>query len=276
MPNLPQAPEAGVRKPQPLQTLCVQRWVNARASAPVDDVLIEETPVALEFNGITYATMLVTPADLEDFARGFALTEGIVESPQEIYGIEAEPTPDGMVLRVEIASRRAQRLRQRKRAMAGRTGCGLCGVESLDQVQRRLTPIANAPFVSQTAVNRALIAMVQQQPLHQATGAAHAAALASLDGTLIAVREDVGRHNALDKLIGATASKGERGMVVVSSRASFEMVQKTLAAGHVLLAAVSAPTAMAQRLASDHDLILIGFVRENKVTVYAGMQRVAR
>ncbi len=262
--------------PAPVQTLCVRRWGHAHAQAetPVQDVLIEETPVALEFNGITYATMLVTPLDLEDFARGFALTEGIVQGFEEIYGIDVEPTADGIVLHVEIASASAHRLRQRKRAMAGRTGCGLCGVESLDQVLRSLDPVPSPPFVSQAAVRRALTAMSRQQPLHQATGATHAAALASLDGALIAVREDVGRHNALDKLIGATAGASGRGMVVVSSRASFEMVQKTLAAGHVLLASVSAPTAMAQRLASDHDLILVGFVREDRVTVYAGRQRV--
>ena len=276
MPNLPPNPEAdaGVSVPQPLQTHCVQRWVDGQAGAPAQDVLIEETPVALEFNGITYATMLVTPSDLEDFARGFALTEGVVHSCQEIYGIDIKPTSDGIVLHVEIASARAQSVRQRKRAMAGRTGCGLCGVESLDQVLRPLKHVCNPPVISQSAVNRALTAMSRQQPLYQATGASHAAALASLDGTLIAVREDVGRHNALDKLIGATAVQSGGGMVVVSSRASFEMVQKTLAAGHVLLAAVSAPTAMAQRLASEHGLTLIGFARENKVTVYSGMHRV--
>lgn len=265
---------------EPLQETPVQRWVDGTSKPIEQDQLIEEAPVALEFNGITYATMLVTPANLRDFVVGFAVTEGIVEREQEIYGIDIEPTQQGIVLHVEIASARAHQLKQRKRAMAGRTGCGLCGVESLDQVLRPVPSFfgglaSDRPTVSQAAVMRALQAMAQHQPLYEATGAAHAAALARLDGSLIAVREDVGRHNALDKLIGATASLNERAMVVVSSRASFEMVQKTLVAGHVLLAAVSAPTAMAQRLAQQHKLILMGFVRQNKLSVHAGAERVA-
>jgi len=255
---------------QPTKTLTVQRWRDGTVEPSSQDVLIEEVPVALEFNGITYATMLVTPADLDDFARGFALTEGIVGKAQEIYGIEVEPTPDGIVLHMDIASARAHALKARKRSMAGRTGCGLCGVESLDQVLRPVYPIVEPGVISPAAVLEAHRQMTARQPMFQATGASHVAALATLDGSLIAVREDVGRHNALDKLIGATAGVNQRAMVMVSSRASFEMVQKTLAAGHVALAAVSAPTAMATRLAQQHNLVLMGFVRDDGLAVYAG------
>ena len=262
---------------QPTRTETVQRWHDGRPDESVADVLIDEVPVALEFNGIAYATMLVTPADLEDFARGFALTEGIVDSPQQVYGIDIESTALGIVLHVQIASACAHALRVRRRSMAGRTGCGLCGVESLDQVLRPVASIAHPPMIAQGAVLKAQRLMATRQPMFKATGASHAAALATLDGELIAVREDVGRHNALDKLIGATAI-GEQSpkdaMVIVSSRASFEMVQKTLAAGHVALASVSAPTAMAQRLALQHNLTLIGFVRDDRLTVYAGQARV--
>lgn len=254
----------------PTKNLTIQRWRDGRAESRSQDVLIEEVPVALEFNGITYATMLVTPSDLEDFARGFALTEGIVGQVQEIYSIETGQTPAGIVLHVEIASARAHALKARKRSMAGRTGCGLCGVESLDQVLRPLSPIAEPAVIAPDAVLAAHKGMSSQQPLFQATGASHAAALARLDGTLVAVCEDVGRHNALDKLVGATAQQHEPGLVVVSSRASFEMVQKTLAAGHVALAAVSAPTAMATRLAQEHNLVLMGFVRDGGLVMYAG------
>jgi len=265
--------------PEPLHRLTVQRWVDGVACDLCDDVLIEEVPVALEFNGISYATMLVTPTDLEEFARGFALTEGIVQTVQQIYGVDTKPTSQGIVLQVEIANACMHGLKARRRALAGRTGCGLCGVESLDQVARPLPRPAtdvSGQVVSQSAVFKALNAMGKMQPLFHASGASHAAALADLQGNILAVREDVGRHNALDKLVGATAHLHQQAMVLVSSRASFEMVQKTLAAGHVALAAVSAPTGMAQRMAKEHGLILVGFVRGNRLTVYAGAQQVVQ
>ncbi|MFA7391653.1 MAG: formate dehydrogenase accessory sulfurtransferase FdhD [Pigmentiphaga sp.] len=251
----------------------VRRWRAGGWQPAIDDRIANETPVALEFNGIAYATMLATPADLEDFARGFALTEGLVERPSEIYGVDARDTPEGIVVEVEIATARAVALRERRRAMAGRTGCGLCGVESLPQVMRPVAAVADPPQVALAAVFAAQAAMAERQSLHRQTGATHAAGLATLAGELLCVREDVGRHNALDKLIGATAGRVEPGLVVVSSRASFEMVQKTLAAGHVLLAAVSAPTSLACRMAAQHRLILLGFVRGESATVYAGAER---
>ncbi len=237
------------------------------------DAVANEVPVAIEYNGIAFATMLATPTHLEDFARGFSLTEGVVASPTEIRGIDVHHVADGIVIEVEIATARAVALRERRRALAGRTGCGLCGVESLPQVIRPVPAVQNPPRVALKAVWRAMHDMRGQQTLHEITGATHAAGLANFDGEVLAVREDVGRHNALDKLIGATAGRVAPGLVVVSSRASFEMVNKTLAAGHVLLAAVSAPTALAAQLAASHQLILLGFVRGETATAYAGADR---
>ncbi|OZI71193.1 formate dehydrogenase accessory sulfurtransferase FdhD [Bordetella genomosp. 12] len=239
---------------------------------PDTDLLAEETPVALEFNGISHATMLATPADLEDFALGFALSEGIVGAASDVRGIDLQPRPDGIVVQLEIATACEVQLKQRRRAMAGRTGCGLCGVETLPEVMRPVAPLPPQPALPLAGLLAAMRALRARQVLHEITGATHAAGWADASGELRLVREDVGRHNALDKLIGALARAGlpaAQGMVVVSSRASFEMVQKTASAGIGVLAAVSAPTALAQRLAEQTGLALAGFVRGEDATLYA-------
>ncbi|SAI30659.1 formate dehydrogenase associated protein [Bordetella ansorpii] len=250
---------------------------GAIAPTPQDDHVAEETPVALEFNGISHATMLATPADLEDFAMGFALTEGIVGSASDVRGIELRPQCDGIVVELEIATACAVRLRERRRAMAGRTGCGLCGVETLPEVLRDVPPVtADAP-IAVGAVLRAMREMRTRQSLHDLTGATHAAGWARLDGTIERVREDVGRHNALDKLIGALAREGRdasAGMILVSSRASFEMVQKAASAGAGVLAAVSAPTALAIRTAQRANLTLLGFMRQADASIYTHPERI--
>ncbi len=239
-----------------------------------EDVLAEEVPIALEYNGISHATVLATPADLEDFARGFSLTEGIVRGLQDIRGIDVQSRPDGYVVQLEIAAACEVRLKARRRAMAGRTGCGLCGVETLGEVVRPLPPLPAGGRVAFAAMRMALTGMRAGQTLHDATGATHAAAWADAQGRILCVREDVGRHNALDKLIGATAGVPRAGgLAVVSSRASFEMVQKCVAAGIDTLVAVSAPTALAVRLAEDAGLLLVGFARGDSATVYAGAAR---
>lgn len=245
---------------------------------PEEDVLAEETPVALEYNGIAYATMLATPADLADFAFGFSLTEGIVEEPGEIYEFEIEASQAGVLVRLEIASERFAHLKARRRALSGRTGCGLCGIESLAEVLRPVPGVPQGGGVPLVAVLAAMHAMRRRQPLHEATGATHAAALAAADGSILLVREDVGRHNALDKAIGAAARAGllrtgTVAMVLMSSRASFELVQKTAVAGIGVLAAVSAPTALAVRLAEEAGITLLGFVRGEEATVYSRPQR---
>ncbi|KGD94109.1 formate dehydrogenase [Achromobacter sp. RTa] len=241
------------------------------------DYVALETPVALEFNGISHATMLATPADLEDFALGFALSEGIVSGVGDVRGIDLLPQRDGIVVQVEISTACEVRLRSRRRAMAGRTGCGLCGVETLPEVLRPVAPIANTAPVRFQSVLAAMRDIRALQALHDLTGATHAAGWAGADGTMTLVREDVGRHNALDKLIGALARQGARagdGIVAVSSRASFEMVQKTASAGIRVLAAVSAPTSLAIRLANEANLTLLGFLRGDDATLYAHPERI--
>lgn len=241
------------------------------------DHLAEETPVALEFNGISHATMLATPADLEDFAVGFSLSEGIIDSVADVRGIDVLPQCDGIVVQVEISSACEARLKSRRRAMAGRTGCGLCGVETLPEVLRPVDPVPAGAPLAIGAVLRAMGAMRARQALHDLTGATHAAGWADADGTVALVREDVGRHNALDKLVGALARQAMPaggGMVLVSSRASFEMVQKTASAGVGVLAAVSAPTALAVRLADSAGIALLGFLRGADATLYSHPERI--
>jgi len=250
---------------------------GAIAAAAQDDHLAEETPIALEYNGISHATMLATPADLEDFALGFSLTEGIVGSVSDVRGIELRPECDGIVVELEISSACAVRLRERRRAMAGRTGCGLCGVETLPDVLREVPPVGAVTRIAIGAVVQAMRDMRARQSLHDLTGATHAAGWAQADGRLALVREDVGRHNALDKLVGALARAGQdagQGMMLVSSRASFEMVQKAASAGTGVLAAVSAPTALAVRMAQRANLTLLGFMRQVDATLYTHPQRI--
>jgi FdhD protein len=248
-----------------------------------DDWLADEVPVALLVDGVSQAVMLATPADLDDFALGFALTEGWIERADELYGSEAVATPQGVELQLQLASARVFALRERRRMLAGRTGCGLCGIESLAQVERPLPPVP-AVQVAVSALARAQRELARQQPLNALTGAVHAAAWCGLDGAVQLVREDIGRHNALDKLVGAMARAGVRpgeGFVTVTSRASFEMVHKAAAAGVGLLAAVSAPTARAVRTADACGLALAGFVRGDDAVFYgrgaaaAGLARVA-
>lgn len=266
----------------PLRSDCVQTSVTriragVIATTPQLDQVAEETPIALEFNGISHATMLATPADLEDFALGFSLTEGIIDSVADVRGIELVPQCDGIVVQLEISTACEVRLKTRRRAMAGRTGCGLCGVETLPEVLRDVPAVADGSVISVTAVLAAMKAMRAKQSLHDITGATHAAGWANAAGEIIIAREDVGRHNALDKLIGALARAGidaTPGMVLVSSRASFEMVQKTASAGIGILAAVSAPTALAIRLADSANLALLGFLRHEDAAIYAHPERI--
>lgn len=244
-------------------------------AAQEDDRLAAEVPVALEYNGISYAVMLATPTDLEDFAMGFSLTEGIVSQASQIYDMEVSPSCDGkgIVVTVEIARACEYALKMRRRSMSGRTGCGLCGVEALPDAVRSIAAVPTGPQVAATHLFDALQSMRKQQALFQATGASHAAGWADANGKVHCVREDVGRHNALDKLIGAMhrqkSNDPSQGFVLVSSRASFEMVQKTAAAGIGMLAAVSAPTSLAADLAVRLNVALAGFVRERQCVLYA-------
>jgi len=237
------------------------------------DELAREVPIALEYNGISHATVLATPCNLEDFAFGFSYTEGVVRSARDIYDVELTTRDKGIVVQLTIASACLNQLKLRRRSLAGRTGCGLCGLESLDEVQRTLPALPARPaFLQAQAVSAAVEALRDLQPLHLQTGATHAAGWADLQGRIQAVREDVGRHNALDKLIGHLLRQGHdtsSGFAVISSRASFEMVQKAASAGISAVVAVSAPTTYALQMATDLNVLLAGFARQNGFTVYA-------
>lgn len=241
-----------------------------------DDWLAEEVAVALVFNGISHAVMMATPGHLEDFALGFALSEGLLSDASELYGTEVTHGPQGIAVDLEVAAACEWRLKERRRHMAGRTGCGLCGVDDLAQV-RRATPPVPAVSVSLAAVTHAMRVMRAQQTLQQQTGATHAAAWCDAQGQVLCVREDVGRHNALDKLIGAVVRARlpvPEGFVCITSRASFEMVQKAATLGVGVLAAVSAPTALAVDMARECGMVLLGFVRDDTGVAYANAQRV--
>ncbi|MDP1659287.1 MAG: formate dehydrogenase accessory sulfurtransferase FdhD [Methylotenera sp.] len=237
----------------------------------VTDQLAEEVPVALIYNGISHAVMLATPQDLEDFALGFSLSEGIVKNKSELYGIEICLQANGIELHCDIASECFAQLKDRRRTLAGRTGCGLCGSESLEQAMRYPQELKDKVVFQKSAIQRGLHDMPLLQNLQQQTGATHASAWVLADGTVDLLREDVGRHNALDKLIGAIArsNKNNNGFIITSSRASYEMVQKTASAGVNMLVAISAPTGLAVRVADQCGLTLVGFAREDNYVVYS-------
>jgi len=254
----------------------VEKWRDGHGEV-VSDVVAEEVPIALEYNGISHAVMMATPADLEDFALGFSLTEGILANPGELYDCEIVPGSEGIQVQMTVATERFVALKEKRRNLTGRTGCGLCGAETLEQAVRHPAAVhAQGLQFSAATIYAALDAMQAQQQLQQQTGATHAAAWLDRDGNITLVREDVGRHNALDKLIGALAQDKHdfaAGAVIITSRASYEMVQKAATVGIAFIAAISAPTALAIRLAKETDVTLIGFVRRQGHVVYAGAQR---
>jgi len=269
----------GGRLPDAAAGACIERVLRWRGGmrSEVDDWLTEEVPVAFEFNGISHAVMLATPLDLEDFALGFGLSEGIFDSPADLYGCDVVESCDGLTVQMEIASRCEMRLKERRRTLAGRTGCGVCGTESLEKVLRPVPAVAAGAPLQAASIGRAIAGMQALQTLNKATGSVHAAAWCDGDGQVVLLREDVGRHNALDKLIGARARlRGDAapGFVAVTSRASVEMVQKAAVAGAPLLAAVSAPTTLAVRTAREAGLCLAGLVRGADLVIYTHPQRV--
>jgi FdhD protein len=250
--------------------------MRAGALAEVEDLVVDEVPVALVYNGISHAVMMATPADLEDFALGFSLSEEIIVGPGQCYGIDVERTPGGIAVQMEIAGSAFMALKERRRSLTGRTGCGLCGVDSLDQVCRPLPSLAPARGFHIGGVRRALAAIGAEQALTKLTGAAHAAAWCGMDGSLQIVREDVGRHNALDKVIGAMARARVApgaGFLLITSRVSFEMAQKAAVAGVSALVGMSAPTLAAVELADRAGLTLLAFARGDDFVCYTHADR---
>ena len=236
-----------------------------------NEQIAEETPVVLVYNGIPHVVMMATPADLEDFILGFSITEELIRTPADLRDIKVVRYGQGIEVQATVPPECEAVVATRSRRLTGRTGCGICGTDSIDAVLKQLHTVpASAPF-SPVAINTALQAVVKHQTLNEAAGTVHAAAWARRDGTIDLVREDVGRHNALDKLIGARLARGvapQDGFVIVTSRASFEMVQKTTVLGAPLLVAISGPTGLAVRLAEQAGLTLVGFARGDRLTVY--------
>jgi len=248
----------------------VVRYTRGEAT-PAREPVADEAPVALTYNGISHAVMLATPADLEDFAVGFSLSEGIVRSFAEVQDVEVTSAPEGITVDVTIGNGPFAKLKDRRRTLAGRTGCGLCGTESLDQVLRPLQRVASSFVLDPDTLQTLARLLAQQQPLHARTGASHAAGWGRADGSLDLVREDVGRHNALDKLIGALARQRldtSDGIAMLTSRASSEMVQKSATVGIPMLAAISAPTGLAVRIAEETGVTLVAWLRGERFSVY--------
>jgi FdhD protein len=243
------------------------RRVDAHAVKDTREEVAEEVPVALSYNGVSHAVMMATPRDLEDFAIGFSLSEGIVQHAGEISEIEQRSEAGGITLALRVTERRMAELRERRRSLTGRTGCGLCGAESLQQAIRPVARVTASIRVTPAMIHEGFAQLNRQQTLNRTTASVHAAAL--IDESFSLVREDIGRHNALDKLIGAMQRSDRReGFLLVTSRASYEMVHKAASANIVLMAAISAPTSLAIELARQAGITLIGFARGNSLTVY--------
>ncbi|WP_158272554.1 formate dehydrogenase accessory sulfurtransferase FdhD [Luteibacter sp. OK325] len=303
--------------------------VERGVATPDDDRLAEEVPIAMHFDGEPFAVMMATPTDLEDFARGFALTEGRVGSVAEIERIDVQEVLEGITVNIRTSKTCRSRFSgegsspqastegsagiadeigsykstddeigsykstddefgsykgiaggagsPKERLLPGRSGCGICGSRELEDVVRHPDPVGMGPTIGVDAIERALESLRASQPINAFTGSVHAAAWALPDGALTCVREDVGRHNALDKLIGAMSTAqidANDGFVVITSRASYEMVTKAAVAGITIVVAISAPTALAVHLAADCGLTLIGFARPGRFNVYSRPQRI--
>lgn len=252
------------------QSVEAQRLEGASAHS-THEQLAAEVPVAMQYNNRPHAVMLATPADLEDFAYGFAITERIIEAISELKLLDIQWSAHGVALEMQLPSERAVALLARDRNLTGRTGCGLCGTATLEAAIRPVRHVsAGGRALSAADIWQGMRALAARQPLNAATGSVHAAALLSADGTLT-VREDVGRHNAIDKAAGAMLRAGLRAeALLVTSRASYEVVHKAAEVGCPLVAAISAPTALALQLAREAGVTLVGWTREPRLTLYCG------
>ena len=239
----------------------------------------EETPIALTYNRATHAVMLATPADLEDFAVGFSLSEGIIRTAADIGTLDIVSVPDGIELRMTLQGERLDALTQRQRRLTGPSGCGLCGLDSLASAVRPVPDVPAGDLFTPQMVQAAMASMPAAQRLNQQTRAVHAAGFWTAAQGLLALREDVGRHNALDKLAGALARQGisaASGLLLLSSRVSVEMVQKAAALGAPIVVAVSAPTALALRVADAAGITLIGIARQDGFEIFTHAHRIVQ
>ena len=260
--------------PAGIVELSVHRPPHISHATP--DFLAEEVPVALVYNGISHVVMMVSPKDLELFAIGFSLSEGIIAHPQEIYGMDVVQACNGLEVQIELSSRRFMGLKERRRALAGRTGCGVCGVEQLNDIGKPVAPLPFTQTFNLGNLDKALEHLNDVQPIGQLSGCTHAAAWLLPSGEIVGGHEDVGRHVALDKLLGRRAREDavwQQGAALVSSRASYEMVQKAAMCGVEILFAVSAATTLAVEVAERCNLTLVGFCKPGRATVYTHPQR---
>ena len=240
------------------------------------DSIAEEIPVALVFNDISHVVMMASPGELDSFAIGFSLTEGIITSLDDIYDLQVSAGDAGIEVNVTLSNQCFMQLKDRRRSMTGRTGCGVCGAESLQQIRLPVPSVTSNNVVSHDVLQKATMTLTDYQPLQRLTGAVHGAAWFDPEGSMVCVCEDVGRHNALDKLIGCLSKRkllGKSGFLLLSSRASYEMVQKAAMAGIAIVVAVSAPTAMAIDIARKASISLVGFSRDGRHVVYSNHQR---
>ena len=257
------------------QQRSVERWQGSRHSLQ-QDYIAEEVPVSLIYNGTPHVVMLATPTNLEEFALGFSITEGIIKTPQELLSVRIYNRSNGIEVYLQIPQERFECLADKGRNLTGRTGCGLCGASTLQQAIRQPNVVNGDLTLPASELFSALADIKQRQTLNQLTGSVHAAAWVVPGQGVLDIREDVGRHNALDKLIGLLLRSGKNlasGFVIVTSRASYELVQKTASVGITMLAAISAPTGLAIRLAEEAGLTLIGFARDDQHVVYTHPHR---
>lgn len=243
--------------------------VSSNGSArTISRVWVPEVPVALEYNGLSYAVMMASPTDLADFSLGFALTEGLAQSPSDVSDMDVVEVQNGWICRAQLAGLGIEKLTERVRTRVAESSCGLCGIENLDAVSRPLPAVPAHDQLEPGAIFTALASLRDHQPLSRQTGAAHAAAFCTIDGAILHAREDVGRHNAMDKLIGALAKAGVNagdGFILSSARCSYEIVEKAVRAGASRLVTISLPTSMAVSRAVDAGLSMWCLARDDSV-----------
>jgi FdhD protein len=271
-PSVPPSPHAALPVSSEVQ---VERWTQGTLST-ASDLVAEEVPVALVYHDVPHVVMLATPADLEDYGVGFTLSEGLVERKEEIRGVEVIRGEGVADVHISVAWERFAQLLQRRRNLAGRTGCGLCGAETAEDAIRKVAPVPAGVRLPVLQMHAAIRELSARQPINERTGSVHGAAWVSPEHGIQLVREDVGRHNALDKTIGALARAGidfASGYMMITSRASYEMVQKCATVGVPILVAFSAPTAFAVRMAHETGLTLVAFARPGRHVVYTHPER---